>query len=363
MKKAGFIRNLAAAAVIAAFAGGAVADTIVEAEDNSPVAAAQPLVFDSGGMAVVEAFVGNGDADVFSFQAKEGDIVTVDIDAVVKGSAVDTFLTVLQTQSMGAIVMRENDDGPDGSPDSYITGISIPADGTYYIGVAGYQNRVVDGGVLRGGTGNSTGAYTLKVSGVSPVVAQPEPEPEPETPPQTETPPQAETPPQTETPPQAETPSDDGPVTSPFPQQPVEVLSVGIDIKPGERRIAKIDPRSRRDIPVALLGSRNFNVRNVDVSSLTFGSTGNEDSLKRCSRHTTRVNRDRRRDLICWFEQRDAGFETTDEEGVLKGRLKDGTLFEGRGMLKVIAEKRKHHRHDWRDDRRGRDNDRRKDRR
>lgn len=350
MKKAGLMRKLLAAAVLAAFAGGAFADTIIEAEDNSPVAAAQPLVFDSGGMAVVEAFVGNGDADVFSFQAKEGDVVTVDIDAAVKGSAVDTFLTVLQTQSMGAIVMRENDDGPDGSPDSYITGITIPADGTYYIGVAGYQNRVVDGGVLRGGTGNSTGAYTLKVSGVSPVVAQPEPEPEPETPPQEETPPQAETPP------------DEGPVTSPFPQQPVEVLSIGIDIKPGERRIAKIDPRSRRDIPVALLGSRNFNVRNVDVSSLTFGSTGDEDSLKRCSRHTTRVNRDRRRDLVCFFEQRDAGFEATDEEGVLKGRLKDGTPFEGRGILKVIAEKRKHHRHDWRD-RHDRDDDRRKYRR
>jgi hypothetical protein len=350
MKKAGFIRNLAAAAVIAAFAGSAVADTIVEAEDNSPVAAAQPLVFDSGGMAVVEAFVGNGDADVFSFQAKEGDIVTVDIDAVVKGSAVDTFLTVLQTQSMGAIVMRENDDGPDGSPDSYITGISIPADGTYYIGVAGYQNRVVDGGVLRGGTGNSTGAYTLKVSGVSPVVAQPEPEPEPETPPQEETPPQTETPP------------DEGPVASPFPEQPVEVLSIGIDIKPGQRSIAKIDPRSRRDIPVALLGSRKFNVRDVDLSSLTFGSTGEEQSLKRCSRHTTRVNRDRRRDLICFFENRDAGFETTDEEGVLKGKLKDGTPFEGRGMLKVIAEKRKHHRHDWRH-RYDRDDDRRKHRR
>lgn len=350
MKKVGVIRSLMAAAVIAAYAGGAAADTIDEVEQNNPVAAAQALVFDANGVAEANAAMANGDADVFSFQAKAGDVVTVDINAAVRGSGVDTFVTVLLPASQGALVMRDNDDGPDGSSDSYITGIVIPADGVYYVGVAGYPNRVVDGGVLRGGPGNTTGTYTLIVSGISPVVAQPEPEPEPETPPQ------AETPPQTETPPQAETPPDTGPVTSPFPQQPVDVLSIGIDIKPGVRHIAKIDPRSRRDIPVALLGARNFNVRNVDLSSLTFGSTGDERSLKRCSRHPVRVNRDRRADLICFFENQDANFEATNEEGVLRGKLKDGTTFEGRGMLKVIAEKRGHHRHDRND----RHDDRRK---
>jgi hypothetical protein len=354
MNKAGVIRSLIAAAVIAAFAGSAGADTINEVEPNSPVASAQPLVFDASGVAVVNAFMGNGDADVFSFQAKEGDVVTVDIDAGVKGSPVDTFVTMLLPQSEGAIVFRENDDGPDGSADSYIANVVIPKDGVYYVGVAGLINRVVDGGVLRGGPGNVTGPYTLIVSGVSPVVTQPAPAPAPEP----ETPPQTETPTQSETPPQAETPPDSGPVTSPFPQESLPVLHIGIDIKPGVHSIAKIDPKSRREIPVALLGSRNFNVRNVDVSSLTFGSTGDEQSLKRCNRHFTRVNRGRRPDLICFFENQDAGFELTDSEGVLKGKLKDGTPVEGRGMLKVIAEKRKGHTH-----RRDRDDDRKKNRR
>jgi len=85
MKKVGVIRSLVAAAVIAAYTGAAVADTIDEVEQNSPIAAAQALVFDIGGVARVNAFMGNGDADVFSFQAKEGDVVTVDIDAAVKG--------------------------------------------------------------------------------------------------------------------------------------------------------------------------------------------------------------------------------------------------------------------------------------
>jgi hypothetical protein len=352
MKKVGVIRNLVAAAVIAAYAGGAAADTIDEVEQNSPVSAAQALVFDANGVAAVNATLGNGDADVFAFQAKAGDEVTVDINAAIKGSAVDTFVTVLLPASQGALVMRDNDDGPDGSGDSYIARIVIPADGVYYVGVAGYPNRVADGGLLSGGPGNATGAYTLIVSGIMPVVAQPAPEPEPETPPQAEAP-------QEETPPQDEAPSDSGPVTSPFPQQPVDVVSIGIDIKPGVRHIARIDPKSRRDIPVALLGGRNFNVRNVDVKSLTFGSTGDERSLKRCNRYPVRVNRDRRADLICFFENRDAGFEATDEEGAHKGELKDGTPFEGRGMLKVIAEKRKNHRHDRHD----RHDDRKKHRR
>lgn len=337
MKKVGVIRSLIAAAVIAAFAGSAAADVIAETETNSPAGSAQPLVFDSSGVAVVNAFMGSGDGDVFSFQAKEGDVVTVDIDAAVKGSGVDTFVTVLLPMSEGARVMRDNDDGPDGSADSYITNIVIPADGTYYVGVAGYPNRVADGGNLSGGPGNVTGTYTLNVSGVSPVVSDPVPEPEPETPPDTGT----------------------GPGTSPFPEQPVEVLTIGIDIKPGLRRIAKIDPKSRREIPVALLGGRNFDVRKVDVSTLTFGRTGEEQSLKRCNRHPDRINRDRRPDLVCFFENQQAGFETTDEEGVVKGMTVDGKPFVGRGMLKVIAEKRKGSGRHHRDGDRDRDHDRR----
>jgi hypothetical protein len=135
-------------------------------------------------------------------------------------------------------------------------------------------------------------------------------------------------------------------VSSPFPEQELEVQVVGIDIKPGLKRIARIDPRSRRDIPVAILGARGFDVRKVDVSTLTFGRTGDEQSLKRCIQRPTRINRDRRPDLLCFFENQQAGFETTDDRGVLKGMTVDGKPFEGAGTLKVIAEKRKsRHRH------------------
>jgi hypothetical protein len=340
MKKNLFVRRAIAAACFAAFAASGSALAADEVESNNTIGTAQVLQFDSGGVAVVNAFMGDGDADLFSFQAKAGDVITVDIDGGAKNGGpghIDTYITVLSTDATGNVVLDGNDDAPldegsMGTEDSYLSGLVIPADGVYYVGVAGYPNQVVDGGVFRGSTGNLTGSYSLIVSGVSPVVTAPAPEPEPEP-----------------------APAPEEPVSSPFPEQELEVQVVGIDIKPGLKRIARIDPRSRRDIPVAILGARGFDVRKVDVSTLTFGRTGDEQSLKRCIQRPTRINRDRRPDLLCFFENQQAGFETTDDRGVLKGMTVDGKPFEGAGTLKVIAEKRKsrhRHRHDRRDRRR-----------
>ena len=343
MKKNLFVRRAIAAACFAAFAVSGAALAADETESNNTLATAQALQFDSSGVAVVNAFMGDADADLFSFQAKQGDVVTFDIDGGAKNYGpghIDTQITVLKPESGRHIAMDNNDDAPldDGSvgiEDSYLT-VTIPVDGVYYVGVAGVSNLVVDDGVCRCFPGNLTGTYTLIVSGVSPVVTDPVPEPEP-------------------APGEPEPEPDPGPITSPFPEDELDVLKVAIDIKPGLKRIARIDPRSRREIPVAILGGRGFDVRKVDVSTLTFGRTGDEQSLKRCIQRPQRINRDRRPDLLCFFENQRAGFEATDSRGVLKGVTVDGKAFEGESMLKVIAEKRKsHHRHrdDWRDDRR-----------
>jgi hypothetical protein len=241
---------------------------------------------------------------------------------------------------MGYILMRGDDDalsldeGSVGLEDTYLADISIPADGVYYVAVTGVGNQVVSGGDCRCFPGNLTGTYTLIVSGVSPVATGPDPNPDPTTEP--------------------------GPGTSPFPEQPVEVLTIGIDIKPGQRHMVKVDPKAKGEIPVALLGGRNFDVRKVDVDSLTFGRTGDEHSLKRCSRRPVHANRDRRPDLLCFFDNHLAGFEASDEEGVVKGATVDDKPFRGAGRLKVIPEKRKSRGH--RDDRqRDRDDDDRDD--
>jgi hypothetical protein len=94
----------------------------------------------------------------------------------------------------------------------------------------------------------------------------------------------------------------------------------------------------------------------VDRASLTFGATGDEQSLERCARHGHHVDRGRPRlpDLICQFDIQKANFEEGDEEGVLRGTI-DGRPFEGKGWLKVIPVKRKHK---DKDRHHGRDHDR-----
>lgn len=359
MKKIGGMRLFIVSALLAAYGATAAAQAIDEVEPNYPVSAAQPLLFDVTGTAMVNAFLGNGDADLYSFWAKAGDVITVDIDGGVKAGAgsVDTFVSVHLPASSNYLVMRGVDDaasldpGSLGTEDSFIQNLVIPADGVYLVSVAGFPNRVADNAVLAGGPGNTTGTYTLIVAGVSPAPVAEAPAP----PPVEETP--APVPPAPE--PVAQDPSVPAPEAPVIVPPALQVKQVRIDIKPGQRGIARINPKSRHDIPVALLASADFDVRDVDVDSLTFGRTGDEPSLDKCQKHTARVNRDRRRDLVCRFENHLAGFEPTDEEGILKGKLKDGTPFEGRGMLKVIAEKRRswHKRHD-RDD----DDDRRRDR-
>ena len=346
MKRTGGIRLLIVSALLAAYGAGASAQATSEVEPNYPVTAAQRLSFDITGTAMVNASLGSGDADLYSFWAKAGDVITVDIDGGVKAGAgsVDTFVSVHLPASSNYLVMRGVDDataidpGSLGTEDSYIQNLVIPADGVYLVSVAGYPNRVADGAVLSGGPGNTTGTYTLIVIGASPEPVAEAPAPDPVVP-------------------EPVVPAPDPVVVVPDPSVPepeapvppaTQVKQVRIDIKPGQRGIARINPKSRHEIPVALLSSSDFDAMKVDVKSLTFGRTGDEQSLDKCYRHGVKVNRDRRRDLVCQFENHLADFEATDEEGVLKGKMLDGTPFEGRGMLKVIAEKRR----SWHDSRR-----------
>jgi hypothetical protein len=352
MKKIGGIRLLIVSALLAAYGAGAAAQAVSEVEPNYPLPAVQRLSFDITGTAMVNALLGSGDADLYSFWAKAGDVITVDIDGGLKAGAgsVDTFVSVHLPASSNYLVMRGVDDataidpGSLGTEDSYIQNLVIPADGVYLVSVAGYPNRVADGAVLSGGPGNTTGTYTLIVIGASPEPVAEAPAPDPVVP-------------------DPVVPAPDPVVVVPDPSVPeaeapvppaTQVKQVRIDIKPGQRGIARINPKSRHEIPVALLSSSDFDAMKVDVKSLTFGRTGDEQSLDKCYRQGVKVNRDRRRDLVCQFENHLADFETTDEEGVLKGKMLDGTPFEARGMLKVIAEKRRswhnHKRHDRDDD-------------
>jgi hypothetical protein len=313
-------------AVAATFLAGSL---LCGAAWAGPMDTAQELQFDGAGVATVSGTIAGGSANVYSFWAKEGDVVTADIDGT---TSADTILSV-HTSGPAFTVERVMDDSPildEGSTwplDPLILGWVVPADGVYYAAVTVTPDRVADGGTFLNLGGTGGGAYTLIISGVSPKPAD-TPPPPPDTPP----PPP---PPSTDTPPEPE----------PTPLPSAEVKKVRIDIRPGQRALVRLNPRWQQKIPVGILSSRGFDARQVDMDSLTFGRMGDEQSLAKCNRRPVHLNRDRRPDIVCHFENERAGFELGDEEGVLKGVMKNGAPFEGRAMLKVVPEKRKYHGH------------------
>lgn len=88
---------------------------------------------------------------------------------------------------------------------------------------------------------------------------------------------------------------------------------------------------------MSILSTKDFNAPGkVDRHSLTFGATGDEQSLIFCEPFNFDVNRDGRRDLTCYFLKEQAGFECGDTKGILKGKTVDGMFIEGKDSVKVI---------------------------
>ena len=117
---------------------------------------------------------------------------------------------------------------------------------------------------------------------------------------------------------------------------PTDLLTVSIDIKPGSYPNS-INPRSKGKIPVAILSSMDFDAPTVvDTESLTFGRTGDEESLAFCSPSSEDVNGDGFVDLVCHFYTQMTGFECGDDEGILKGQTVDETPVEGNDSVRIV---------------------------
>jgi hypothetical protein len=287
-----------------AFPGFALAAS-QEVEPNHPVDLGQSLgiVAQSGqttGGAEVQGVIGNLtgpavlDTDYYTFSGKEGDVVTIDIDGGMGGARnVDTILGLFGPGPAYALLRTNDDAGYPLDPgsthpfDSRIDNFKLPSSGTYTVGVSSYPRRFANGGGTTSSTlsTNANGDYTLIISGVS-----------------------------------------------------ASMLQISIDIKPGSGEVAPINPKSRGKVPVALLGSSDFSVLDVDTASVTFGHSGNEPSLSKCGAPQD-VNGDPWPDMVCHFENQAAQFVSSDEEGIVKGKLDDGRAFEGRGWLKVVPVK------------------------
>jgi hypothetical protein len=101
--------------------------------------------------------------------------------------------------------------------------------------------------------------------------------------------------------------------------------AVAIDVKPGDARNA-LDPHGRSSIRVAILGSPSFDVRDVECESLAVGP-GAAPALG--SARVRDVNHDGLPDLVARFLKRHSGLGPGDDEVCLRGKLLDGTRFEG----------------------------------
>ena len=113
-------------------------------------------------------------------------------------------------------------------------------------------------------------------------------------------------------------------------------ITVSIDIKPGSFPNS-INPRSRGKIPVAILSTAGFDApAQVDQGSLTFGRTGNEQSLAFCNSSPEDVNNDGLLDLICHFLTQLTGFQPSDTQGVLKGQTVSATPILGTDSVRIV---------------------------
>lgn len=120
----------------------------------------------------------------------------------------------------------------------------------------------------------------------------------------------------------------------------VQGISIEIDIKPGGVT-NPVNPKSNGKIPVAILSTPDFEAAFlIDKESLTFGRTGDEESLHRRGKavpncDTEDVNDDGMFDLVCHFNTQDTGFQSDDAEGILRGLTIEGVPIEGRDSVEI----------------------------
>lgn len=114
-------------------------------------------------------------------------------------------------------------------------------------------------------------------------------------------------------------------------------ITVAIAIKPGSAPPVPMNVTSQGRTPVAILSSATFDApAMVDIASVTFGRTGNENSLAFCNASGEDVNGDGLLDLVCHFFTQTAGFVFADTMGVLKGKTIDGTSFTGTELVRTV---------------------------
>ncbi len=303
MKKFSKVLLVSATSAAVSYAAASNAAAVAEVEVNDTVLMAQNLGFNTNhtlnGVMGEFGQANHSDVDFYTFDANAGDVITLDIDNGYGGAGnIDTIIAIFDASGM---LLRMNDNTASIDPgsisvgDARIDAFNVPASGTYTVGVSTWPRYFTfDGNVLDPTAGgrikwvNAVGDYSLNISGISLAVTQ-----------------------------------------------------VSIEIKPGNKELTPLNPSAKGKIPVAIYGAADFDVSTINQASLTFGSSGNEQSLAKCQKVSRDINKDGYGDLLCHFKNEAAGFVSGDLEAKLKGQTKAKQAFEGQAVLKVVPTSRK----------------------
>jgi hypothetical protein len=111
------------------------------------------------------------------------------------------------------------------------------------------------------------------------------------------------------------------------------VSLVAIDIKPGSDPNS-VNPRSKGVIPVAVLGSIDFDSTQFNFTKVTFGLDGASPAH---DGHVEDVNNDGFMDAVFHFKTQKTGIACDDLDATLVGEISDGTKFTGTDTVKTVG--------------------------
>jgi len=112
-----------------------------------------------------------------------------------------------------------------------------------------------------------------------------------------------------------------------------EAVDIEIDIKPGSDPNG-VNPGSKGVIPVAVLGSVNFDATQVDFRTVVFGP---DRAAPVDDGHVEEVNNDDFIDMLFHFKVRDTGIACGDTEATLTGQTFAGEEITGTESVRTAG--------------------------
>lgn len=131
-------------------------------------------------------------------------------------------------------------------------------------------------------------------------------------------------------------------IYNPQPAQTILKLGVVIDIEPHVKNNVGFCNNSGLMIPVAVLGTDTFNVKDINDSSVTFAGARNIfiNPITHKAFHVTQdINRDGKPDAVFNFILKNTSLMCTSTSATLVGSLKDGMHFQGSDTIQMIKVK------------------------